>query len=206
MRSSRGVTSMRAAGERDGGGGGGEARQAPARAEATSRPLSPTSWLWSALACHPPTNRISPPWIQQLLRAQLWPCLPQHVLSPQIGLPPHALAGRPRQTLSVIHEPCAAASGATIDSITGRRSEIPAARRRVRSIFRREYWVLSAGSVTGSLSKCALPKRSSAIHTTASSAGAADCSSSSAATSATFVCPSQCRQTRAAVRFRQWAL
>ena len=83
---------------------------------------------------------------------------------------------------------------------------MPATRRTVRSISRREYWALSAGSVTGSLSKSALPKRSSAIHTTASSVGVANCAPSSAATSATLVCPSQCRQTRAAVRFRQRAL
>lgn len=105
-----------------------------------------------------------------------------------------------------MQDPCAAASGETIDSITGRRSEIPAARRRVRSISRREYCVLFAGSVTGSLSRCARSKRSNAIHTTASSVGVADRSSSSAAISATLVCPSQCRHTSAAVRFRQRAL
>jgi len=105
-----------------------------------------------------------------------------------------------------MHDACAAARGETIDSITGKRSEIPATRRRLRSISRREYWARSAGNVTGSLSKCALPKRSSAIHTTASSVGAANSSSNSAATSATLVRPSQCRQTRAAVRFKQRAL
>ncbi|MEE8346824.1 MAG: hypothetical protein V3S20_05710, partial [Dehalococcoidia bacterium] len=71
----------------------------------------------------------------------------------------------------LIHDACAAARGATIDSTTGRRSEIPAARRRVRNISRREYRALSAGRVTCSPNKCAVPKRSSAIHTTASSAG-----------------------------------
>lgn len=131
---------------------------------------------------------------QHFLETQLWPCLlQQSVELPQIGAPPQALGEKPCQTARVTHDPCAAASGETIDSITGRRREMPATRRRVRSIPRREYWALSAGSVTGSLSKCARLKRSSAIHTTASSFGAANCSSSSAATSATLVRPSQCR-------------
>jgi len=88
---------------------------------------------------------------------------------------------------ALMHEACAAASGETIDATTGSRSEIPATRRRVRSTSRREYWALCAGSVTGSLSKCALPKRSSAIHTTDSSAGISNSFSNSAAISATLV-------------------
>ena len=141
-------------------------------------------------------------WISSAnLETQPWPCFLQQLPGlPQIAKPPEHEGGElAAQTAAVTHDACAAASGATIDSITGRRSEIPAARRRVRSMFRREYWAASAGSVTGSVSKCVLPKRSSAIHTTASSIGVANCSSSSAATSATLVCPSQCCQTRAAV-------
>ena len=67
--------------------------------------------------------------LQHFLLSHLVPLLLMHGL--QLGIPPQPDWGR--------HDVCAAASGETIDSITGRRSEIPAARRRVRSISRREY-------------------------------------------------------------------
>jgi hypothetical protein len=67
----------------------------------------------------------------------------QHTLSHVDPVVHGVLSGTPTQL--EVHDACAAASGATMDSITGRRREIPAARRKVRSICRREYWALAAG-------------------------------------------------------------